>query len=259
MKKKILIILLIIIISFALGIAIRSLNTYLEKIEYEKNHTTFVGVIEYIENNNVFLITENENLNNTYTELYFKSDENPYKEWQVGDKLEIKFHNDNISENGLIKNPIFKYFGKTRLFNNKADIPVSNSGFLGGNLVFKSFYDYNSPIKVDQFYQTDEYFIKKIINYNEYMDYQEMIPEIRTLTEDDFVNYYALIILTPDTKNVYTLESYEEAEESLTLNLLKRKSISKPSADTEPTFSGISIVVPNSCDLDVEKINLVTK
>ena len=32
-----------------------------------------------------------------------------------------------------------------------------------------------------------DYSVKKIISYDEYLKYQELIPDIRTLTEDDFV------------------------------------------------------------------------
>ena len=55
MKKKILIILLIIILSFALGTAIHT-------VQVKRQYTTFIGAVEYIERNNVFIISEDETL-----------------------------------------------------------------------------------------------------------------------------------------------------------------------------------------------------
>lgn len=252
MKKKILIIFLIIILSFGLGITIHT-------IQVNRQYTTFIGTVDYIEKDNVFIIPEDEFLNNNYKHLYFKIVENSETTWSSGDKLEIRFQKDSINEDGFIKNPTLNYLGKSRLFNNKYGVPVSNSENLGGNYVFKSFYDYNTSLNFKNFTQKDNFYLKKIISYQEYLDYKEIIPEIRTLTEDDFINYYLIILISNNTENVYTLEGPDENTTSLTLNIFKHKSLSKPLSETEPTYSGISIVVPNRCDFDIENINIVTK
>lgn len=251
MKKKILIILLIMILSFALGMAIHT-------VQVKRQYTTFIGTVEYIERNNVFIISEDETLKNNYEHLYFKVAEGSENTWKIGDKLEIKFHKEHINEDGFIENPTLTYLGKARLFDNKSGVSVSNSENLGGNYVFKSFYDYNTSLDLKKFNQKENLYLKKIISYEEYLEYQKIIPEIRTLTEDDFINYYLIILLSTDIENVYTLERPDEDTNSLTLNILKHQSISKPNTESEPTYSGVSIVVPNRCDFDIENINLVT-
>lgn len=259
MKKKILIVILIIVLSFVLGLVIHFLATFIKNKEIEKQYTTIIGVIENIENDYIYILTEDKNFKNNYKQLYFSIPEMSEQTWKIGDKLEIKFHNEHISEDGFIANPILKYLGKARLFTNIANIPVSNSGFLGGNYVFKSFYAYNTSLNIKNFEQKENFYLKKIISYEEYLEYQKIIPEIRTLTEDDFINYYLIILLSTDVENVYTLEGPEENIDSLTLNILKHKSISKPTTESEPTYSGVSIVVPNRCDFNIENINLITK
>ncbi len=258
MKKKILIISLIIILSFVLGLGIRFLSIFIKNKQFEKNYMTFIGVIENIDDSYIYILPEDENLTKAYNQIYFSCSEHSEQTWNIGDKLEIKFHKDFISENGFMGKTILKYLGKARLFKNLADIPVSNSGFLGGNLVFKSFFDYEAKFQLEDFNIKDEYFVKKIISYDEYLKYQKLIPEIRTLTEDDFIHYYMLIILSKDAQALYTLEEYNETESSLSLSILKHSTISTPSSDKEALFSGVSVVVPNRCDFSVENINLTT-
>ena len=258
MKKKILIISLIIILSFALGLGIRFLTIFIKNKQIEKNYTTFIGAVENIDDKHVYILSEDESLKKSYEQLYFSISEHPEQTWKIGDKLEIKFHKEFISDDGFMGKTIQKYLGKTRLFKNLADIPVSNSGFLGGNLVNKSIYQYEETFNLDEFTQTDDYFIKKIISYDEYLKYQKLIPEIRSLTEDDFINYYLLVILSTDSSSLYTLNEYDESETGLTLSILKHQTLSSSTQDTKPIFSGLSVVVPNRCDFDLNKITFET-
>lgn len=258
MKKKILIIALIILLSLGLGLGIRFLTNFIKNQQLEKNYTTFIGAVQNIDNNYIYVITEDPKLSSTYSQIYFSIPKNSEHTWEIGDKLEIKFLKDFISKDGYIQNTNLKYLGKTRLFNNVADIPVSNSRFLGGNLVFKSIYQYEENINLDDFSKIDNYLVKKIISYDEYKKYKELIPETRTLTEKDFVNYYLLIILSTESTSLYTLEGYEDLENSLSLSIQKHTTISTPASDKEPIFSGISVVVPNRCDFDLNNISLKT-
>ncbi len=257
MKKNVLIFCLIIILSLALGFGIRFLTIFIKNKQIEKNYISFIGAIENIDKNFMYILPEDESLKNTYEKLYLPIPETSTRTWKIGDKLEVKYHKDHFQD-GYMPVTILKYLGTTRLFRNLANIPVSNSNPVGGVYIFKSLYDYNGTFNKEEFTTINDYSVKKIISYDEYLKYQELIPDIRTLTEDDFVNYYLLIILSSDVSKVYTLESNDETENSLTLSILKHNSISSPTSEKEPLFSGLSVVVPNRCDFDLNNINLKT-
>lgn len=259
MKKKILILVLIIIVSFCVGIIVHTTKTHIENKKIEEQYRIFTGVVENIENDRAIVIPEDESLKSGYDKIQFSIPEDSEFYLEIGDRLEIKFLHGHISENGSIENPILEYLGKGRLFDNVANIPVSNSGYTAANYVFKSFYVYNNNLKIDEFTNKDNFYLKKIISYEEYLKFKELMPDIRALTENDFVNYYLLIALSSNLDYVYTLEEPKVSENSLDLNILQNKSLSRPTSETTPTYSGVSIVVPNSSDFEIENINLITK
>ena len=258
MKKKILVILLIIILSLALGLGIRFLTIFIKNKQIEKYYITFIGAVEKIDNAYVYVLPEDNNLKNNFEHYYFPISEKSEHAWKIGDRLEVKYHKDFLGQDGFMPNTILKYLGKTRLFRNVANVQVSNSNYSGGNLVFKSFYQYEDKINLEDLTQVNDYLVKKIVSYDEYLTYQELMPELRTLTEDDFVHYHLLVLLSKDASYLYTLEGYDETETDLSLSVLKHATLSSPESDKEPLFAGVSVVVPNRCDFDFNKIKITT-
>ena len=142
---------------------------------------------------------------------------------------------------------------KERLFTQIPDVPVSNSNAATGKIIFKSFFAYNNDIDLTEFSVQDEgYYFKKIISYDDYQKYKELIPELRTLTEDDFINYYLIIALSKNIDSVYMFNKLEELDNSILLKILKNKQLSPQS--TSPIYSGIAIVLPNITEVPEQNI-----
>ena len=91
----------------------------------------------------------------------------------------------------------------------------------------------------------------------EYLDYKALIPELRTLTRDDFINYYLVIAMSTDIDYIYMLNDIEDEENSLSLEILKNKTLSQTTQI--PLYTGVSIVLPNTTEVPVENINLFVK
>ena len=141
-----------------------------------------------------------------------------------------------------------------RLFNSDNDIPVSNSDPKGNKHIFKSFFAYNEYIHLENFISKNNLYYKKITSYLEYLKYKEIIPELRTLTRDDFINYYLIIVMSDETDYTYMLEKIEHNENKLNLQILKNKSLSE--TPKTPIFSGVSIILPNITEVPNENIEL---
>lgn len=145
---------------------------------------------------------------------------------------------------------------KERLFNPLSDVPVSNSNSSSSKTVFKSFFAYDNTLDLNEFLaQGEEIYFKKIISYDEYQKYKELIPELRTLTEDDFVNYYLIIALSKNIDSIYMFNKLEESEDSLSLEILKNKKLSNQ--PHSPIYSGVAIILPNITEVPNENIKFV--
>ena len=107
---------------------------------------------------------------------------------------------------------------------------------------------------LDTFSVQDEFYYKKIISYAEYEEYKKLIPELRTLTENDFINYYLVIAMSKSTDHIYMFNDIEEKENALTLEILKNQTLSN--TDKTPVYSGVAIILPNVIDVPVENIEL---
>ena len=99
------------------------------------------------------------------------------------------------------------------------------------------------------------FYFKKIISYNDYLKYKELIPELRTLTEDDFVNYYLIIALSKNVDSIYMFNKLEESEESISLEILKNQKLSEQGST--PIYSGVAVILPNITEVPNENIRFV--
>lgn len=160
-----------------------------------------------------------------------------------------------ISQNAQTEN-IVQEPEKEREFNPLSDVPVSNSNSTGSKIVFKSFFAYDETIDLNEFaVANEELYFKKIISYDEYFKYKELIPELRTLTKDDFVNYYLIIAISKNIDSIYMFNKLEETEDSISLEILKNQRLSEQSSI--PLYSGVAVILPNVTEVPDENIKFV--
>ena len=161
-----------------------------------------------------------------------------------------------ISQNTDNNSNIVETPKKERQFNPLSDVPVSNSNTTGNKIVFKSFFAYDSSLDLNEFIvANEELYFKKIISYDDYLKYKELIPELRTLTEDDFVNYYLIIALSKNVDSIYMFNKLEESEESISLEILKNQKLSEQGST--PIYSGVAVILPNITEVPNENIRFV--
>ena len=143
---------------------------------------------------------------------------------------------------------------KEREFNSLSTVPVSNSSPTGNKIVFKSFFAYDKSLNLNEFSNSnnEELYFKKIISYGEYQKYKELIPELRTLTEDDFVNYYLIITISKNIDSIYMFNKLTETDGSISLEILKNQQLS--TSELTPIYSGVAIVLPNITEVPNENI-----
>lgn len=143
-----------------------------------------------------------------------------------------------------------------RVFDPLSDVPVSNSNTSGNKIVFKSFFAYDEKLNLDEFSNNnEELFYKKIISFDEYLKYKELIPELRTLTEDDFIHYYLIIVISKNIDSIYMFNKLEESDDSISLEILENTRLAE--TENSPSFSGVAIVLPNITEVPEENINFI--
>ena len=259
MKNKVVIIVLIVLISFAVGISINYFKNQSELKKLESQYSYVSGTIIELKNNIATLDTKDEEIKNLYEKITFSIPENQKNNWVVGDIVKVNYLPGHISEDGIIEVISIESIGKERLFTPAHNIPVSNSDNTG-RIVFKSFFAYNKNISLDLFkVKDDNIYYKKITTYKEYLNYKELIPELRSLTENDFIHYYLVIAMTTDINSIYMFEKINENSENSTaeLEILKTKSLDS-TAET-PIYSGVSIVLPNVTDYEESSLEFKIK
>lgn len=155
---------------------------------------------------------------------------------------------NNENNSNIVSSP-----KKERQFNSLSDVPVSNSNGRGNKIVFKSFFAYDDSLDLNEFTSaSEELYFKKIISYEEYFKYKELIPELRTLTEDDFVNYYLIIALSKNIDSIYMFNKIEESNESLSLEISRNTRLSE--TNSTPLYSGVAVILPNITEVQNENI-----
>lgn len=158
------------------------------------------------------------------------------------------FISQNKQNNSYIETP-----KKERQFNSLSDVPVSNSNGRGNKIVFKSFFAYDDSLDLNEFTAaSEELYFKKIISYEEYFKYKELIPELRTLTEDDFVNYYLIIALSKNIDSIYMFNKIEETDDTLSLEISRNTRLSE--TNSTPLYSGVSVILHNITEVPNENI-----
>ena len=249
MKKKLFII-LIIVISFVLGICI---NYFISSTKQKTDDSLFIiGTIVNINDNVATIEPQEEEIKTLYPQLTYPLSEDEESSWVVGDIVKVKYTGE-ISEIETINITSLESYGKARLFNPANSVPVSNAEHRGNGIIFKAFFAYNN-IDLSSFSADEEFYYKKIISYSEYQQYKELIPELRTLTENDFINYYLIIAMSKNTDYIYMFNKLYETENSISLEILKNKNLATTSET--PTFSGVAIILPNVTEVPIENIEL---
>lgn len=252
MKKKILILVAIVVISFVCGICINYFSKPVEPVD--DGSIAVIGTIMDITNNIASIKPQNEEATTELDYIKFYLPEGEEDSWVVGDIVKAKYLPGHITENNFIELVSLESVGKERLFNSANSVPVSNADHRGNGIVFKSFFAYDDSIILDNFSVQDEFYYKKIISYAEYEEYKKLIPELRTLTENDFINYYLVIAMSKSIDSIYMFNDIEEKENALTLEILKNQALSN--TDKKPVYSGVAIILPNVIDVPVENIEL---
>lgn len=256
MKNKIIIIILIIAISFLFGFGIHTFKNYLNNKEIENQYLSITGTVEQILDNIIYLTPDTNSQNQSYAQITFDISKASIQNLVVGDIIKVKYLDEAISEDGFISNPIIEQIGKARLFT-YTNTPVSNSESNNSRVIFKSFYAYSNELNLNNFSNQNDFYYKKITSYNEYLKYKELIPELRNLTENDFIYYYLVIVLSQDVEHIYTFEEYKTTENTIDLTILKNKTLSP--LDSIPLYSGVAIVLPNVSDFPEEAFNIVNE
>ena len=155
MKNKVVIIVLIVLISFAVGISINYFKNQSELKKLESQYSYVSGTIIELKNNIATLDTKDEEIKNLYEKITFSIPENQKNNWVVGDIVKVNYLPGHISEDGIIEVISIESIGKERLFTPAHNIPVSNSDNTG-RIVFKSFFAYNKNISLDLFKVKDD-------------------------------------------------------------------------------------------------------
>ena len=250
MKKKMFILIIIILISFILGICI---NYFLNKKEPVDPTIMVCGTIIDINDNLVTIKPQDIEITSDLDYIKFYLPEGEENSWVIGDIIKAHYLPDHITENNFIEITSLESIGKERLFDPEKAVPVSNADHRGNGIVFKSFFAYNNSIVLDTFSLKDEFYYKKITTYAEYVEYKKLIPDIRTLTVNDFINYYLVIAMSKDTSSTYMFNDIEEKETEISLEILKGQNLSNLSKS--PIYSGVSIILPNVLDVPQENID----
>lgn len=256
MKKKILFFTILVIISFGAGILVHHFVSYLQTQELEKKYLSITGTIDKIYDNNTFYVIPNEpEIKNQYNTVHFSLTENYDTQFIVGDFIKIKYLPENINKNGKITSPVLEHLGKTRLFKSNIDTPVSNSTSEPGTSVFKQLKIYDNKLNLETFTNKDGIYLKKIISYDEYLKYKKEIPDLRDLTETDFINYYLIIFVSIGPNYSYTFEKARPNGDYLDLRVFKHQAISQ--TENSPTHTGLSIILPNNTDYEISQMQIV--
>ncbi len=252
MKKKIFILFVIIVFSFALGVYI---NYFFEKPETPKDGSIIlIGTIENITNNIVTLRPNDDIDLSEENYIKFNLPEGQEHLWVVGDIVKVTYLPENMRDDeNFIEINSLESIGKARLFDPANSVPVSNADHRGNGIVFKSFFAYDNSIILDSFTIKDEFYCKKITTFAEYEEYKKLIPELRTLTENDFINYYLVIVLSKDINTTYMFNGVTEKENALNLEILKGQNLVNHSKT--PVYSGVAVILPNVLDTELENIN----
>lgn len=260
MKKRIIIlstILLILIIILAILLILHNTQSNNSIISEENGETysTITGTIDDIYLNKIYIIPDDEDLKNLYEKISFEIPEDTDRTWSIGDIVKVTYIDGNISEKGIIESQKLEYLGKTRVFKENITVPVSNSTYPAGTTIFKSFNIYKENIDLEDFILQDELYMKKVDSYNDYLKYKEQFEELRELTEDDFVNYYLVIVISEDNTSTLTFNKTESNNAYLNLHVLQSDSL--VDEDNKPYYTGLAIIIPNNTDYSESNIQVI--
>lgn len=146
----------------------------------------------------------------------------------------------------------------SRIFDEEPKVSVSNSNTQPGTCVYKAFNVLeNEKMETDNFLIRNELNFKKIVSYDEYLKYKNMWSGIRELTQEDFINYYLILVIdkNPNKDKAYTFKRLLVEDGYLNLNITEReKNINE---EQSRIASGIAIIIPNRTDFEEGKINIV--
>ena len=146
----------------------------------------------------------------------------------------------------------------SRIFDEEPKVSVSNSNTQPGTCVYKAFNIFkNEKVETDNFSIRNELSFKKIVSYDEYLKYKNMWSGIRELTQEDFINYYLILVIdkNPNKDKAYNFKRMLVEDGHLNLNIAQREA--NINEKQECVASGIAIIIPNRTDFEEDKINII--
>ena len=146
----------------------------------------------------------------------------------------------------------------SRIFDKEPNVAVSNSNTEPGTCVYKAFNIFeNEKMETDKFSIRNELSFKKVISYDEYLKYKSMWNGIRELTQEDFINYYLILVIVknPNKDKAYTFKRMLVEDGYLNLSITQREA--NINEKQECVASGIAIIIPNRNDFEEDKINII--
>lgn len=146
----------------------------------------------------------------------------------------------------------------SRIFDKEPKVAVSNSNTEPGTCVYKAFNILEKEkMETDNFIIRNELCFKKVVSYDEYLKYKNMWSGIRELTQEDFINYYLILVIdkNPNKDKAYTFKRLLVEDGYLNLHIAQRDANIKE--NQECVASGIAIIIPNRTDFEEDKINVI--
>lgn len=129
---------------------------------------------------------------------------------------------------------------KTDEDNSSLSNDLSNSKAPEGEIVFKNFNISNNEeeIQFSSWESLDNIFYKKITTYSEYKKLMDNYSDLRTLTETDFDNYFAVVIVSEERSLNYKYITYEN--DILNINIDSNKENNR-----DFKYKGLVIIISN--------------
>lgn len=155
---------------------------------------------------------------------------------EVVDKI-FKFNMDSSNLDKKVKKH-YEYL--ETVDSSDSETNLSNSKAPEGEVVFKNFKIKNNEPKInlDDWKENDLWY-KKVTDYSEYKKLMDNYSDLRKLTESDFENYFAIIVLSNENQLNYKYLTYDNDVLNIEMRYEEKNS-------TEIRYSGLVVIMDKS-------------